>query len=138
VIGLVNFWAVLLAAAASMALGYLWYSPMLFGKQWMQLSGTKEKEVKKEKKQGGTRDMVLETVKSLVMAYVLAAFISRLGITTTLGGTAIGFLAWLGFIGTNSLGSVIWERKPKELWMLNNAYSCIAMMLMGFLIGWIA
>lgn len=30
----INIWAVLLATAATMVLGFLWYSPLLFGNAW--------------------------------------------------------------------------------------------------------
>ena len=32
-----NYWAVLVSAVASMTIGALWYSPILFGKIWMNL-----------------------------------------------------------------------------------------------------
>lgn len=35
----VNLWAVLGAALATMAIGFLWYSPALFGKPWMLAMG---------------------------------------------------------------------------------------------------
>jgi Protein of unknown function (DUF1761) len=35
----VNFWAVLGSAAATMVIGFLWYSPFLFAKPWMLAMG---------------------------------------------------------------------------------------------------
>ena len=32
----VNYISILLAAVASMALGFLWYGPYVLGKQWMK------------------------------------------------------------------------------------------------------
>jgi hypothetical protein len=34
----INYLAVLVAALSTFVLGGLWYSPMLFGKAWMQLN----------------------------------------------------------------------------------------------------
>jgi uncharacterized membrane protein YpjA len=31
----VNLWAVLVAAIATMVVGFLWYSPFLFARPWM-------------------------------------------------------------------------------------------------------
>ena len=35
----VNVWTVLVAAVATMVVGFLWYSPALFAKPWMKLMG---------------------------------------------------------------------------------------------------
>lgn len=35
----INLWSVLTAAVATMVLGFLWYSPLLFAKPWMILMG---------------------------------------------------------------------------------------------------
>ena len=35
----VNLWAVLGSAVATMVIGFLWYSPMLFAKPWMVAMG---------------------------------------------------------------------------------------------------
>ena len=35
----VNFWGVLVASVATMVIGFLWYSPMLFAGPWMRLMG---------------------------------------------------------------------------------------------------
>ena len=35
----INFWAVLVSAIATMVIGFLWYSPILFANPWMRLMG---------------------------------------------------------------------------------------------------
>ena len=45
----VNIWAVILAGISYLILGALWYSPLLFGKQWMELNGFTEKDLKTNK-----------------------------------------------------------------------------------------
>jgi hypothetical protein len=41
----VNYLAVLLAAAATMIIGFLWYSPILFGNVWMKQIGLKAEDM---------------------------------------------------------------------------------------------
>ena len=48
----INLIAVLLAAVAMMAVGFFWYSPKGFGKQWMQLSGITPDKISEAKKKG--------------------------------------------------------------------------------------
>ena len=43
---MMNVWAVLAAAIASMILGGLWYSPLLFANAWMRASGVTEEKAK--------------------------------------------------------------------------------------------
>jgi hypothetical protein len=37
----INLWGVIAATAFGMVVGAIWYSELLFGKQWMRLAGKK-------------------------------------------------------------------------------------------------
>ena len=131
----VNIVAVIVAAAVSLAIGALWYSPWLFGKKWMKLTGITQKELKKEKKQGLAKFYLGAIVTTLVTAGVLALFVSFAKATTIHQGLYVGFLAWLGFVGTTTLGKVLWERKPFALWILNNAFNLLSLLFMGAILA---
>ena len=47
-----NYLAVFVAAVVVFIIGYLWYSPFLFGNLWMKLSNISIKDVNKSKKKG--------------------------------------------------------------------------------------
>jgi hypothetical protein len=49
----VNYVAVLFAVVASMVVGFAWYSPVLFGKQWMKLMGLTKENMESAKKGDG-------------------------------------------------------------------------------------
>src|SRR5262245_34774578 len=70
----VNYWAALVAALASFAVGGLWYSPLLFYRPWMHAAGLSEDQLKQ-------RNMALiftsAFVLQLTLAFVLAMFIGR-------------------------------------------------------------
>lgn len=53
--------AVLVAALSSMVIGSLWYGPV-FGKQWSQMTGVTQEQMKKS----GSYGMVLAVVRSLL------------------------------------------------------------------------
>ena len=40
---------------------------------------------------------------------------------------------WLGFIAPVTLGSVLWEMKSWKLWILNNAYYLVVLVVMGLI-----
>ena len=123
----VNYVAIIVAALANMIVGYLWYSQMLFGKAWMKMMGKKDM----GKKDSMPMMMAAGYISSVVMAYVLAIFIQLNGATTPLMGAMTAFWAWLGFVATVTLGSVLWEGKSIQLWVLNAAHHLVGMAVMG-------
>ncbi len=131
----INYLAVLACAVASMVIGFVWYGP-LFGKKWMKLSGINPESGKKS---GMSASYALMFVGSLVMAYVLAhalvfaaTYLKASGVSA---GLTAGFWNWLGFIAPVTLGSVLWEKKPWSLWILNNAYQLLTLLVMGIILS---
>ena len=131
----VNLVAVLVAAVASMVIGFLWYSPFLFGNMWMELSGMSKAKLGKAKSKWMTLNYFAMFVSSLVMSYVLAHFIKYTQSTTIMDGAVAGFWLWLGFIATVSLGMVLWEGKPFKLYVLKNAHQLISLIVMGAILA---
>lgn len=133
----VDYLWIFIAAVSQMILGSLWYSPILFGRQWMKLVGVNEKEIKQV-----SADMkklyMASIIVSIVSAYVMAVFIQNLGIVTATGGAQLGFWVWLGFIGTSSAQGFIFSPKKKSwsLYVLENGYMLIGFMIMGAIIAY--
>ena len=119
-----NLLAVFLAAAAAMVLGGLWYSPLFFGRPWKRLAGLTEAK-------GLVLSYLLNFLSLLLMSYVLGHILKGLGVGTVLAGLRTGFWLWAGLVATITLGSLLWERKPLALYLLNNAYNLLAIMLMS-------
>ncbi len=126
----VNFVAVLLCGVASMVIGFLWYSKMLFGATWMKLSGISEADMKKA---NSNMPVMYGTmfVASLVMAYVLAHFAKYAGAATLMDGVVAGFWAWLGFVATTMLSGSLFESKPIKLYFINTGYQLVTLVVMG-------
>ncbi len=129
----VNFLAIIVAAIVNMALGFVWYGPLL-GKQWMKLSGRTKESMEKEKKD---MPMVMASlfVGALVTAYILALFIKYAGATTFEIGAKIGFMAWLGFVATTMLADVLYEKKNKQLAAINLGYNLVALLTNGAILA---
>lgn len=132
----INYWAVLAAAAANMAVGFLWYGP-LFGKQWMRLTGI-DKLSKKESdqmKEKGKKSMGIAAITSLIMAYVLAHFIDYVQAITIMDGIVLAFWLWIGFFVTTQLGMVLWENKPFKLYILNTLHYLVTLSVMASILA---
>ncbi len=114
----INIWAVLVSAVASMVIGSIWYGP-LFGKKFMLAMGmdkmTPEQQAEMKKNMG--MSYFLQFVASLVMFYVLAMFMGRLGQLSLTSGLQVAFWAWLGFVVPVQLGNAIWGGKMSLFWI---------------------
>jgi hypothetical protein len=133
----INYWAVVVAAVASMAVGFVWYG-FLFRKSWMELMGYTVESME-QMKMSATKAYILQFVASLVMAYVLAhSLIFASAYTGTAGaaaGMTAGFWSWLGFVAPITLGVVLWENKPWKLWFINASNYLVALIVMGMILA---
>ncbi len=117
---------VFVAAIVNMILGAIWYSPPVFGKKWMELSGIKME----GKPEGMWKMYLIGLVVSLVIAYVLGGFIA-LGAGTMELALQTGFWLWLGFVATVTMNGVLWGGKKKALWALDNGYYLVSFLIMS-------
>lgn len=130
----INYIAVFVAAIVSMVIGAAWYSPFLFGSKWLEIMRWSDEEME-VRKRGMGKTYFLSFVSALVMAYVIAYAIAVFQAETITEGARIGFFAWLGFVATTSLASVLFEGRPKGLYLLNNAYNLVALLVMGAILA---
>ncbi len=125
--------AIVVAAIVQVILGYLWYGP-LFGKTWMSLMGINPQTMSRE---GMGKTMTWTVVGSLVTAAVLSKLVGMVGAGTVGAGVALGFWVWLGFVATVTLASVLYEKRSVNLYILNNGYQLVSLVVMGaILAGW--
>ncbi|PIT86377.1 MAG: hypothetical protein COU33_03475 [Candidatus Magasanikbacteria bacterium CG10_big_fil_rev_8_21_14_0_10_43_6] len=139
-----NYLAVLVAGLVAFCIGFIWYAPAVFGKQWMTLSGMTKEKMEQAKKDGMAKQMVAGLVSMLVMAYVMSFFIigwhdSAVALNPDITSTSIGvqtaFWMWLGVVATILLGSVLWEKKPLKLYAINTLHWLVVMLAMGAILG---
>ena len=121
---MVNYSAILVASIIGYLIPMLWYSPILFGKQWLKL--TKMKNMKMS-----TGVFIVGFVSTLVFNYVLAVIVEYSRSNTFIDGAGIGLLAWFGFIATVSLGGVLYEKMPLSLYWINTIQYLISIVIAG-------
>src|SRR5438552_17772915 len=127
----INLFAILSAAAAKVLIGAIWYSPALFIRSWLELSGVTEEEMKARM----GKAIAVDVVGSIIMAFVLVHAVRYAGATTAAQGMAVGFFNWLGFIAVVTIGSVTYGRRPFKLFLLNNGYLLISLLVMGAMLA---
>jgi hypothetical protein len=134
----VNFLAILGAGIASMVVGFLWYSPLLFAKPWMKLMGLTDEKMGKAQKEMG-KLYALSFLGSLLTAFVLSHVMSLslnfYGYDRIMTGLTTAFWMWLGFMMPVQLTGTIFGDKKWKLLAINTGYQLVALLLMGVVLG---
>ena len=126
----VNLIAVLVCGVASLVLGAIWYSPVLFGKIWQRAAGLSD-----EQATSGNMAVIfgLAFVLSLIAAYVFGMF---LGPSMPLAGAVgAGFAAGLCWVAASFGINYLFERRPLSLWLVNGGYHTVQFTLFGLILG---
>ncbi|GAC1653669.1 MAG: hypothetical protein NVS4B3_16960 [Gemmatimonadaceae bacterium] len=131
----VNYLAVIVAAAAIFALGGLWYSPVLFGKQWMALTGKGTTDPAGSSMRPTPAMYVQVFLCGLVTAWVLAVLLNHFVDPTALRAALLGALCWVGFTGATSYGTSLFGGKSKELWFIDSSYYLVSMIIAGVILA---
>lgn len=128
----VNLTAVFVAAVASMAVGFVWYSKAAFGNRWMKLTGRSEETMDKS---GMMRVYILMFVVSLVMGYILSIFIHYAGARDLILGAKTGLWAWIGFVVPATLANHLFRKQPFELYAVEAGHHLANLLVMGAILG---
>lgn len=132
----VNFWAILVAAVVAFVIGALWYSPILFGKEWMSLTGVTDKDVAAAQAKGGMWKLYLaQLILAIITFGVLGFIVAAASGMTASDGAFMGFLAWLGFQVTLIAGGYLWEKKPMKLVVIQATCSLLNLVIGGAILG---
>jgi uncharacterized protein DUF1761 len=129
----INYWAIVVAAVVAFVMGALWYSPLLFGKAYMEVRGMNPAAMADMKPQGG--EILGELVKNLVVAYVLAHFVAHLGVVGWKGAVQLGLWVWVGFQAMLLMGAVLHEKMPWMLYAIHAGDAFVKTLLMTVILG---
>lgn len=113
------------AGLVAYAIGALWYSPVMFGKEWMKLIGMGEKEIKSAKSKMGQM-YAIGLVCNLIGAFVLARLLVWVRASELVEVVKIAGWVWLGFVAVWMLNGWLYERKPLKLFVINAGYALAA------------
>jgi spore maturation protein SpmB len=128
---------IFLATLAQFILGGLWYSPLMFGKWWMQIMEVTHL----------GKDELAKMQKEMAPFYVLQ-FILTFVVTMSLAGTyevfkqstpdcnifAMAFGIWMGFIAPIQISTVIWGNTKKKYWA-KQLFVMLSMQLVGIMLA---
>jgi len=128
----VNYLAVLVAGAAYMVLGALWYSPVLFANAWMKGIGKTKEQIAKD---FSPFSYVWAILTSLIASYGIARVFSYTGGSGIADGILISLLIGVCFVLTALWVNGVFEGRPRGLILINVFYHLIGLVLTGIIIG---
>ena len=128
---------VFVAAVATMIIGFLWYSPLLFARPWMRAMGYDPDDKAKlaEMQKGAGLMYAGAMLASLMSAFVLAKIVEITTVNTALYGMKVAFAIWLGFVTTVQFTAFLFERKPFQLYAINTGYQLVCYLAMGAILA---
>jgi hypothetical protein len=127
----INYLAVVVAALSTFVLGGLWYSPLLFGKRWLQVNNFSAAELESFSK---ARMFGWSFLFALIMAMNLAMFLAAPNTNVT-WGIAAGALAGFGWVAMALAIVGVFENKSWQYILINGGYMIVAFIAMGAILG---
>jgi hypothetical protein len=132
---MVNYLAVLVSSIVGMAIGALWYSPVLFGKLWMQWNNVDAQKLKESQEKGMIKNYIVSFVSVLIMMYILGYFMDLTNVVNVYNGLFVGIALWLGLIATVMINSVLWDDKPVKLYILNISHYLVVLVVASVILS---
>lgn len=127
----INHLAVVVCALANLALGALWYSPILFYRAWLSEAKLSEEQLETS---NSAKIYGLAFLFALLISYNLAFFLGDSQTTAAWGATA-GFLAGFGFSALIFAIIALFERRSWRYMLINGGYITAYFTLIGFILG---
>lgn len=129
----INHLAVAASALAYWMLGAVWYTA--FANPFVALMRWKPEDLARVEAEGAGAQLLAALAASYATAYVLAHFVKFTGAEEARSGALVGLIAWVGFVATTNLNTVLFELRPLGLYLINGGYHLVAMLGMGALLA---
>jgi hypothetical protein len=128
-----NWLAIFVAAVATMVVGFLWYSPLLFAKAWVREMGydVNDKTKMDEMKKSAGPAYAGSFVASVISAFTLALILHGLHAEDQHFGLMAGFHIWLGFVATVQFTGALFAKQTMKLFAINTGYQLVCYLVMS-------
>jgi hypothetical protein len=134
----INYMMIFVATILQFILGALWYSPLIFGKLWMQImevTHISKEELSKMQKEMGP----FYALQFFITFFSTFSFATLTPFVPAFSTYHLAFWLWIGFIVPVQIGSVIWGNTKKKFWakqlFVITSYQLIALMIIAFVLS---
>lgn len=134
-ISALNWWAVFVATAVAIVVGFVWYSRGVFGTAWMKTIGMKVGKNDKPTMSNMMQPMVFMVVGSFVTAVAVGVLVQVLALTTVWQGATFGVLLALSVLATNKVMASQFEQRPLSYNVITSGADVVTLALMGAILA---
>lgn len=125
----VNLVSVLVATAVASGLGFLWYSPLMFGNVWMRILRL-DKLSKKEFNKDMGLTMGTMFVNTFLVAWVMAMLLRALGVMDIFSAYLWAVLIWASLMGGTMVSNGLFAKTRKKVLLIDASYRLMMLIAM--------
>lgn len=126
----VNLWAVLVCGILSLAIGYVWYLPQVFGNIWMRENNLKPEDLNASDYTPYIISFVSFTILALVLAWVMQATVAD----TLFSSLRIAVSLWAGFTLAPFVTNYRFSRRSWLAIAVDAGYALVAALLFAVIL----
>lgn len=126
---MINIWAVLVAGVAYYILGFLWYSPFLFGKAWMKSLGKTQDELS-----FGPKELIGSIIVALIIPLIVAFILELICTWDLIIAVLVSILVFV-VMACIMLNSYLYGGMNIKTFLINSGYQICGLLLIGLIIG---
>jgi hypothetical protein len=130
-----NFPVVFATALLGFLLGWLWYSPALFARTWLEEMKLTEEKLKALDDRAKAKIFVASVLYTLVSTFALATLISAYHIVGSQKGAAMGAFVGALIVSTRVLNGSLWDRRSWRMQAIVIGYETSLFTMQGAILG---
>ena len=129
----INYVKLFVFFVLKMAIGMLWYSPVMFQNSFLKLLKIKREDVHRNKNDEDIFiGLLVQFIMSSLQIYVHYNLCILLKISNCLESLLLSLMIFTGFIASNNYSELLWNNKPIALFILNNGLPFFTLILFSF------
>lgn len=128
----IHYTMIFVATILQFILGAIWYSPLMFGKWWMEImevTHVSKDELSKMQKEMGP----FYALQLFITLFSTFSFATLVPFIPAFSMYHIAFWLWIGFITPVQIGSVIWGNTKKKFWV-KQIFVMVSYQLVGLML----
>lgn len=127
-----NIVAVFVTALAAMAIGFIWYSPGVFGTKWMKYSGISKESA------GADMNKAMATgfVATLINVTFLSILLQIVGTSSLKEAATLATVLWAATVLPGELHGIAWEKRPVQLLYINASNALVTYVVVAVILQW--
>ncbi len=122
----VNEFAIIVSSLLALALGSIWYSPLLFGKLWQRAANLSEADLEFSRPLL-TRSLIVGFLSNVVVMYVIASLLRLMEVAKSSPVSLAGFL--IALFGASVASMVMWEKKSLMYFVIHVGYGILIVLV---------